>query len=88
MTTDLFARRKNIKKLITLISYYRRDEYFQALKKVFHEANGDNLPIYGVVSIRDIDLNFIACGQIKRLCNFKKRYEEWKRNNSRRKLQT
>ena len=28
----------------------RRDELFKALKRVYYEENGMNLPIYGVVS--------------------------------------
>lgn len=40
---------------LTLI-FYRRDEFFRALKKVFYDLNGDNLPIYGVV-IYEVELN-------------------------------
>jgi len=51
MTIDLSAmskqyefRQNNLSKII-----YRRDEFFRALKKVYYDLNGDNLPIYGVV---------------------------------------
>lgn len=33
----------------TDLHVYRRDDFFNALKKVFFDLNGENLPIYGVV---------------------------------------
>ena len=48
MTTDSSVKSKNTDK--SQLSN-RRDEFFQALKKVFYDLNGENLPIYGVVSV-------------------------------------
>lgn len=45
MTIDLSANSKFIQSL----QLSRRDEFFNALKKVFYEETGQNLPIYGVV---------------------------------------
>jgi len=33
--------------------WFRRDEFFAALKKVFYDVTGENLPIYGVVSVNE-----------------------------------
>lgn len=57
-----------------LINFYnRRDEFFQALKKVYFEMNGENLPIYGIVSnILDnplVTIKCIASSQVERLRN-------------------
>jgi len=34
------------------IIYYRRDEFFAALKKLFFEMMNENLPIYGVAAAK------------------------------------
>jgi hypothetical protein len=44
----LFANSKYIESGRAKNSYYRRDEFFLALKKVFFDQCNANLPIYGV----------------------------------------
>lgn len=51
MTTASFVKSKTTplrERILTPVTY-RRDEFFKALKKVFHDEHGENLPIYGVV---------------------------------------
>lgn len=40
----------------TVLILKRRDEFFAALKKVFYDVTGENLPIYGVVRVTLISL--------------------------------
>jgi hypothetical protein len=56
MITDSYVRSKN-----TVLNLCRRDEFFAALKKVFYDVSGENLPIYGVVSVKLIILILATC---------------------------
>ena len=52
MIIDLYANSKllYLRNLVnTHYDTYRREEFFSALKKIYHEEMGENLPIYGVV---------------------------------------
>lgn len=62
MIIDLSANSKTV--VPHFIFFYRRDELFKALKKVFYEETGVNLPIYGVVSNISTMFQPFLCSQI------------------------
>lgn len=71
--TDSFAKSKNL----TLVKrFFRRDEFFQALKKVYYDQNSENLPIYGVVCHLVCLTRIVAIQIAEGLCNIKERHEE------------
>ena len=54
----------------------RREELFKALKKVYYEETGTNLPIYGVVRILMNKNKSLAALKAEGLLNIEKGYEE------------
>jgi hypothetical protein len=51
MITDLSVNSKCLN-LVWELTFFRRDEFFAALKKLFFEMMNENLPIYGVAAAK------------------------------------